>query len=136
MTAEQMIQRFGIVSKYLNNQTDEGWEELVATVEELMKDHFEELESEGYSEWAEPTNGLRDGTTCTFDPGLKPPTGGYVSEVTVVEIDDGMYDLFDQNGNCLNLGCPFPFQATKEQIREFVLTGIITDEVITIPPIK
>lgn len=62
-----------------------------------------------------------------FAPPLVAEEDGYqVSEVSVQEFDDGdCYDLFDQNGNCLNEGCPFFSIPTREQVVEFVTTGKI-----------
>ena len=56
-------------------------------------------------------------TSYTFDP----PVEG-VSEMDVVEIDDGLYDLFDQDGGCWNEGAMFHFIPTKEEVVEFIQT--------------
>jgi hypothetical protein len=47
----------------------------------------------------------------------------FVSLISVAQIDDGMYDLFDQHGMCWNEGNPFLFIPTKEEVREWVTTG-------------
>ena len=47
--------------------------------------------------------------------------------IEVVEIDDGLYDLFDYDtGECLNIGCMFPFLPNEEEVKEFLQTGKIT----------
>jgi len=62
----------------------------------------------------------------TYD--LDPP----INEVNKVEIDElgkDEYDLFDEQGNCLNEGCIFPFVPTEEEVVEFLTTGKIKGKI-------
>lgn len=66
--------------------------------------------------------------TYKFDPPLLPN-----EPVTEVDVDryssDDMYDLFDQDGECLNEGCPFLFLPTRDEVKEFVETGEIKGKI-------
>ena len=54
----------------------------------------------------------------------------YVKSVDLVEIDDGLYDLYDnETGECLNEGCPFPFIPTENELREFIQTTKIKGKI-------
>ena len=66
--------------------------------------------------------------THTFDPPIL-VCGPAVSQMDVVEIDDGLYDLFDQNGTCWNEGCPFPFIPTDDEVMELLTTGRIAGKI-------
>jgi hypothetical protein len=55
--------------------------------------------------------------------------GETVASIKVVEIDTGLYDLFDESGECWNLGCWFPFIPTEEEVTEFILTGKIKGKI-------
>ena len=64
-----------------------------------------------------------------FRPPLETQDGP-ISSVSVVELDGGdLFDLFDQNDFCLNLGCTFPFIPTYEEVREFCTTGKIKGKI-------
>jgi len=53
-----------------------------------------------------------------------------ISQVSITEIDKELYDLYDDdNGTCLNEGCPLPFLPTREEVAEFVLTGKIMGKI-------
>ena len=52
-----------------------------------------------------------------------------VSTAFVSKIDSGLYDLFDQDGNCWNEGCPIPFIPTKRHVKELILTGEIRGKI-------
>ena len=60
------------------------------------------------------------------DPGIV----GAVDGVWVDQIDTGMYDLFDQDGNCLNEGTPFDFIPTEAEVREWLETGEVKGKII------
>jgi hypothetical protein len=71
-------------------------------------------------------------TQFTFEPPIYTPGPGRVGVITWVEVeqvDYGLYDLFDQDGYCLNEGTPFPFLPTAEEIREWVEAGKIAGKV-------
>ena len=59
-----------------------------------------------------------------FDPPICAVSTAFVST-----IDSGLYDLFDQHGNCWNEGCPIPFIPTKRQVKELILTGEIKSKI-------
>lgn len=54
-----------------------------------------------------------------------------IKQVDVIEIDDngltGLYDLFDDQGECLNEGNMFAFIPTREQVKQFVIKGNVPD---------
>ena len=62
-----------------------------------------------------------------------PPIGDDVPVRTayVVEIE-GMYDVYDDQGQCVNEGCLLPFIPTKEEVAELILTGEIKGKIETI----
>ena len=47
--------------------------------------------------------------------------------------EDDFYDIFDQDGECLNEGTPFYFRPTFWQIKEFLETGEIAEIITRIP---
>jgi hypothetical protein len=53
-----------------------------------------------------------------------------VSEVRVYELDGGgMFDIYDDHGNCLNEGQWWPFKPTKDEVAEFINTGKIKGKI-------
>lgn len=79
-----------------------------------------------------PTNIV---ATYKFNPPIYLPAEGpgVVGAVEEVDVEryssDDMYDLFDQDGNCLNEGCPFLFLPTRDEVKEFVETGAIKGKI-------
>ena len=64
-----------------------------------------------------------------YDGPFQSESGSW-SSISIVEIDKDLYDLYgDDDGDCLNLGCPFPFIPTREEVAEFVLTGKIKGKI-------
>ena len=63
-----------------------------------------------------------------FDPPLD-TEAGEVSTVVVTEIDEELYDLYNQDGECLNEGCAFVFIPTRKEVAEFVTTGEIKGKI-------
>ena len=55
--------------------------------------------------------------------------GETVTNIRVIEIDTDLYDLFDESGECWNLGCWFPFIPTEEEVTEFILMGKIKGKI-------
>lgn len=58
---------------------------------------------------------------------IDPPINN-ISEVEICRYG-GIVDLFDQDGNCLNEGCWFPFSPTEDEVIEFVTTGGIKGKI-------
>lgn len=78
--------------------------------------------------WGEETCDVAE---YEYDPPLSSDLSRdcFVRLISVAQIDDGMYDLFDQHGMCWNEGSPFLFIPTKEEVQEWVTTGRIKGKV-------
>ncbi len=103
----------------------------------VMSDRVEFLLTEGADDLYEIIEADSDGMLVEeheFDPPLTYVGDNsdwkHITDVRVYELEGGgLFDLFDQDGTCLNEGCSFPFKPSRDEVKEYVTTGKIAGKI-------